>query len=76
MSWVSAPFAMRPPTSRPTSGFFTPLVDRDVAEAYAWYEAARSNLGEEFLRDINGVLDVIVACVHQLRHPRSWRARS
>ena len=31
---------------------FTELADNDVAETYAWYAAARSGLGEDFLRDL------------------------
>ena len=40
---------------------FTPLADTDVAETYAWYEAARSGLGEDFLRDLQRALDFVVA---------------
>jgi plasmid stabilization system protein ParE len=40
---------------------FTPLADRDVAETYAWYEAARPELGEDFLRDLARALAFVVA---------------
>ena len=43
---------------------FTPLADGDVAETYAWYEAAQSRLGEEFLRDLQRVLDFVVTYPH------------
>ncbi len=36
-----------------------PEVERDVAEAYAWYESRRPGLGEEFL----GCVD---ACIHAI----------
>lgn len=38
---------------------FTPLAESDVAEAYADYEAARSGLGEEFLRATEEVVSLI-----------------
>lgn len=44
---------------------FTPLADSDVAETFAWYEAARPQLGEEFLGDLRRALDLVVA------HPKS-----
>ena len=39
---------------------FTPSADDDVAEAYAWHEAARAQLGEDFLRDVQRALDFIL----------------
>ena len=43
---------------------FTPLADGDVAETYEWYEAAQSRLGEEFLRDLQRVLDFVATYPH------------
>lgn len=40
---------------------FTPLTDADVAETYAWYEAARPQLGEDFLRELQRTLGFVVA---------------
>jgi plasmid stabilization system protein ParE len=39
---------------------FAPEAERDIAEAYAWYEDRRSGLGEEFL-------SAIEACVEGVR---------
>ena len=38
---------------------FTALAADDVADAYAWYAASRSGLGEDFLADVERVLEVI-----------------
>ena len=38
---------------------FTALAADDVADAYAWYAASRSGLGEAFLADVERVLEVI-----------------
>jgi hypothetical protein len=94
---------------------FTALADGDVSEAYAWYEAARDGLGDDFLADLGRALDFVRthpegcpiahrdlrrallhrfpyslhycaisaiqiievrACLHQRRHPRTWRRRA
>ncbi len=38
---------------------FAPEANRDVEEAYAWYEERRRGLGEEFL-------DCVDACIHKI----------
>ena len=42
---------------------FAPEAERDVAEAYAWYEAISPGLGEDFLRCVEAILPTIE------RHP-------
>ena len=34
-----------------------PEAERDIAEAYIWYEGRRSGLGEEFLTSVDACLD-------------------
>ena len=36
-----------------------PEVEQDVAEAYAWYEARRAGLGEEFLSCVDACIAAI-----------------
>ena len=36
-----------------------PEVEQDIAEAYAWYEARRAGLGEEFLSCVDACLATI-----------------
>ena len=36
-----------------------PEVEQDLAEAYAWYEARRVGLGEEFLSCVDGCIAAI-----------------
>ena len=36
-----------------------PEVEQDIAEAYAWYEARRAGLGEEFLSCVDACLAAI-----------------
>ena len=94
---------------------FTALADDDVAAAFAEYAAARGELGDEFLADVEKVVQTLArfpeigptahrelrralldrfpyslyyrllpavttieirACVHQKRHPRTWRRRA
>ena len=94
---------------------FTGLAEDDVDEAYARYSSSRRGLGDEFLADMDAVIQMLVqvpevgpavhqglrrvllhrfpysvyyrllpslttievrACVHQRRHPRSWRRRA
>ena len=94
---------------------FTTLAEDDVAEAYGWYASSRRGLGDEFLADMDTVIQMIEqvpevcptvyrelrrallhrfpysvyyrllpslttievrACVHQRRHPRTWRRRA
>jgi toxin ParE1/3/4 len=57
----AGPGERAPPSSVSWHVRFTPLADDDVAETYAWYESARSGLGEDFLRDLQRALDFIVA---------------
>ena len=38
---------------------FTALAADDVADAFAWYAASRSGLGEEFLADLGRVVALI-----------------
>jgi plasmid stabilization system protein ParE len=48
-----------------------PEAERDIAEAYAWYEARRSGLGEEFLSSVDACIQAICrtpqmhATIHQ-----------
>jgi plasmid stabilization system protein ParE len=45
---------------------YTPEAERDVADAYDWYEAREPGLGEDFLRCVE-------ACVFTIqRHPRLY----
>lgn len=39
---------------------FAPEAERDLAEAYAWYERRRAGLGEDFLSSVD-------ACVESIR---------
>lgn len=94
---------------------FTGLAEDDVDEAYAWYASSRRGLGDQFLADMDAVMQMLEqvpevgptvyqglrrvllhrfpysvyyrllpslttievrACVHQRRHPRSWRRRA
>jgi plasmid stabilization system protein ParE len=94
---------------------FTSLAEADVAEAYDWYASSRRGLGEEFLADMDSVIQMVEqmpevcptvyrelrrallhrfpysiyyrllpsvatievrGCVHQRRHPRTWRRRA
>jgi plasmid stabilization system protein ParE len=94
---------------------FTTLAEDDVAAAYGWYATSRGGLGDEFLADLEGVVEMIGqfpeacpavhrelrrallhrfpysvyyrlmpaaaivevrGCVHQRRHPRTWRRRA
>ena len=36
-----------------------PAAAAEIDEAYLWYEAQRTGLGEEFLAEVNGALDTI-----------------
>ena len=36
-----------------------PEAERDIAEAYVWYEGRRSGLGEEFLTSVDACLESI-----------------
>lgn len=93
---------------------FTALADDDVSAAHAGYASTRADLGDEFLADVEKVIDKLAqfpeagplvhhelrrallsrfpyslyyrlvpilttievrACVHQKRHPRTWRRR-
>lgn len=48
--------------------FVSPGVERDIADAYAWYEGRRVGLGEEFLSSVD-------ACVEGIRrHPEIYAA--
>jgi plasmid stabilization system protein ParE len=38
---------------------FQPEVEGEIDEAFAWYERRRAGLGDEFLREVEGVLDHI-----------------
>lgn len=38
---------------------FAPEVEEDIAEAYAWYEAQRLGLGEEFLSAVSTCIDTL-----------------
>jgi plasmid stabilization system protein ParE len=38
---------------------FAPEAEQDLAEAYAWYEAQRAGLGEEFMRCIDARIQAI-----------------
>jgi toxin ParE1/3/4 len=38
---------------------FEPEVEAEVDEAYAWYERQREGLGEEFMVEVQAVLDRI-----------------
>lgn len=38
---------------------FTTLAEDDVAEAYAWYASSRRGLGDEFLADMDTVIQMI-----------------
>lgn len=44
----------------PAELIFHPEVETDIAEAYAWYEARRAGLGEEFL-------GCVEACIESIR---------
>jgi|GEM_PF-1693552 hypothetical protein len=37
-----------------------PEVEQDIADAYAWYEKQRSELGEEFLSCVDALVQAIV----------------
>jgi len=65
-----------------------PAATVDIEDAYAWYEAQRAGLGQEFRASVDAALlpfglfyrlideqVVVVACMHAKRDPRSWRAR-
>ena len=45
----------------------TPAVERDLAEAYDWYESRRFGLGETFLASVDAQIEAI------LRHPEMHR---
>lgn len=45
----------------------------DVAEAFSWYQAQRSGLGDEFLAD-EGI--EVLAVLHTRRDPTIWRRRA
>lgn len=38
---------------------FTGLAEDDVDEAYAWYASSRRGLGEEFLADMDAVMQML-----------------
>jgi len=46
---------------------FAPEAERDLAEAYAWYEERRAGLGEEFLGCVDACLQSI--CRTPGQHP-------
>jgi plasmid stabilization system protein ParE len=43
----------------PAKLFFAPEAERDLAEAFAWYEEQRPGLGEELLRCIEACIEAI-----------------
>ena len=55
-----------------------PEVERDVAEAAAWYDSQQAGLGGEFREEVIQVFDALAAnpLLHSRRHPRKdirWR---
>jgi plasmid stabilization system protein ParE len=36
-----------------------PIAAAEIDDAYLWYETQRTDLGEEFLAEVNGTLDTI-----------------
>lgn len=44
----------------------TPEAEADLTEAYSWYRDRGADLGEDFLRSFDAVLDVIV------QHPQGY----
>lgn len=54
--------------------FLSPEADRDIEEAYLWYEKQRFGLGEDFLRSVEAALDVIER-LPELRAPMNRRYR-
>ena len=55
---------------------FAPEAERDVAEAYAWYEARRTGLGEDFLSCVEACTEAIRRTpeIHPVVHQQYRRA--
>lgn len=55
---------------------FVPEAEQDIAEAYAWYEARRVGLGEEFLSCVDACIQAICRRpeMHRVIHQAYRRA--
>ncbi|HUT37500.1 MAG TPA: type II toxin-antitoxin system RelE/ParE family toxin [Planctomycetota bacterium] len=55
---------------------FAPETEADIAEAYAWYEARRAGLGEEFLGCVDACIESIrrTPQIHAIVHANYRRA--
>lgn len=60
----------------PADLVFVPEVEDDLAEAYAWYEAQRPGLGEEFMTCVEAALRALTRhpAMHALVHESYRRA--
>ena len=54
----------------------SPETEADIAEAYAWYEARRAGLGEEFLGCVDACIETIrrTPLIHTIVHGNYRRA--